>query len=170
MNPTGLLLILAGVFIASRTLFTDSQGQTLAGRLAGGQPGSGSGSGSGAGSGSVPAVQGSVTAADLNSIAKKYGWGPSEVSAWSQVISMESGGNPNAVNPSSGAYGIAQGISGPSWYAANGGNANTVTGQLTAMANYIKSRYGNPINALKFHTTPVAQGGSVSQQNPSGWY
>lgn len=56
MSPTGVLLVLAGVFIAARTLFTDSQGQTLAGRLAGSQPSSSSSS-----SGSGPAATGLVT-------------------------------------------------------------------------------------------------------------
>lgn len=43
MNPTGALLAVVGVFIIGRLLFKDSNGQTLAGRLAGGQPGAGVG-------------------------------------------------------------------------------------------------------------------------------
>lgn len=38
MNRTGLLLIVAGVFVIARLVTKDSAGQTLAGRLAGGQP------------------------------------------------------------------------------------------------------------------------------------
>ena len=69
------------------------------------------------------------------------------VSDWLKVISRESGGSMTAKNPSSGAYGIAKFIQGPSEYAKYGGNVNTLSGQLTAMANYIAGRYGNPTNA-----------------------
>jgi len=92
------------------------------------------------------------------------------VQAWAGLIPLESNGTITDTNSSSGAYGIAQGITGPSWYAAHGGNATTVMGQLTAMANYIASRYGTPAKAFWFHTTPVSQGGSISASNPSGWY
>lgn len=40
MNPTGLLMIVVGVFVIARLVTTDSHGETLAGRLAHGQPGS----------------------------------------------------------------------------------------------------------------------------------
>lgn len=43
MRPTSLLLIVLGVFIIGRTIARDSNGETLAGRLAGGQPGPGVG-------------------------------------------------------------------------------------------------------------------------------
>lgn len=56
MNPTGLLLIVVGVFIVSRTLFTNSNGETLAGMLAGGQASSLTGPSS-----SGPALGGLVT-------------------------------------------------------------------------------------------------------------
>jgi hypothetical protein len=53
----------------------------------------------------------------------------------------------NARNPSSGAYGLAQFIQGPSEYYKYGGNPNTAVGQLTAMMNYIAKTYENPNNA-----------------------
>jgi hypothetical protein len=80
----------------------------------------------------------------VNQIAKKLGWGPAEVSAWLQVIARESGGSMTAQNPSSSAYGIAQFINGAGEYYTYGGNPNTLVGQLVAMANYIKQRYGTP--------------------------
>jgi hypothetical protein len=55
-----------------------------------------------------------------------------------------------ARNPSSGAYGLAQFINGPSEYFQYGGNPNTAVGQLTAMMNYIRQRYGDP-NAAWAH-------------------
>jgi hypothetical protein len=93
--------------------------------------------------GAAAKVGGSLTG-QVNTIAAGKGWGASEVTAWLQVISRESGGNPTAKNPSSGAYGIAQFINGPGEYAQYGGDVNTVAGQLTAMANYIHQRYGTP--------------------------
>ena len=38
MNPTGVLLLVVGVFILGRTFFSGSNGKTLAGMLAGSQP------------------------------------------------------------------------------------------------------------------------------------
>jgi hypothetical protein len=67
------------------------------------------------------------------------------------VIVSESNGTLTDTNPSSNAYGIAQFINGPSEYYTYGGNPNTLVGQLTAMANYIAQRYGNPANAWSFH-------------------
>jgi len=162
MSPTGLLMIVIGVWVISRLVTKDSTGETLAGRLVGGQPSSASNSSTSTAAGStststasIPTATGStavaigqVTYGQLNTLAKLKGWTSQEVSDWIQVIADESGGNPTAQNPTSSAYGIAQGITGPSWYAAHGGNANTVMGQLTAMANYIASTYGSPSAAL----------------------
>ncbi len=57
------------------------------------------------------------------------------------------GNSLTATNPSSGAYGLAQFINGPSEYAQYGGNSTTAVGQITAMLNYIEQRYGNPAAA-----------------------
>jgi hypothetical protein len=64
------------------------------------------------------------------------------------VEMMEAGWNPNAQNPTSNAYGIAQFINGPSEYALYGGNAGSVVGQITGFLNYVAQRYGNPAAAL----------------------
>lgn len=98
-------------------------------------------------------------------VAGTYGWaGGPEFAALTNVISRESGGNPNAVNPTSGAYGIAQalghgtaatagtvtnqyggyGVPDSTCIAANSGNASA---QLVWMCAYIKSAYGDPIAA-----------------------
>jgi len=75
-------------------------------------------------------------------------WGSGQqLTCWLNVIAAESSGNLTAQNPSSGAYGIAQFINGPSEYATYGGNATTVQGQITAMGNYISQRYGTPCAA-----------------------
>jgi hypothetical protein len=84
-----------------------------------------------------------------SALAQRHGWGPSEVAAWYGVEQREDGSlSLAATNPSSGAYGLAQFINGPSEYYTYGGNPGTIVGQLTAMANYIAGRYGTPSAAL----------------------
>lgn len=87
--------------------------------------------------------------ATLKAIASSKGWDAGEISAWLGVIGDEDGSwSLTAQNPTSSAYGIAQFINGPGEYAKYGGDVNTLSGQLTAMANYISQRYGTPSNAL----------------------
>jgi hypothetical protein len=104
-------------------------------------------------------------------IAKRHGWGPSEVAAWEGVERLEDGSfSLTAKNPSSNAYGLAQFINGPSEYATYGGNSTTLVGQLTAMANYIAGRYGTPSAALAFENANhyYAKGGRVKGYSRGG--
>lgn len=97
--------------------------------------------------GSLPSggqSHGLVTMAALEAIGRAHGWSGQQITDWMNVVQAESNGTLTDTNPSSGAYGIAQFINGPSEYAVYGGNATTLAGQLTAMANYIAQRYGNP--------------------------
>lgn len=96
---------------------------------------------------SAAGVANSSAYAALRSAAAKMGWNGAQWNALNYVEMREAGYNPTIRNPSSGAYGLAQGITGPSWYYGYGGNPNTVAGQATAMVNYIRQRYGNPENA-----------------------
>ncbi len=83
----------------------------------------------------------------MQSMAASIGWTGQMWDALYNVEMREAGFNMRAQNPSSGAYGLAQFINGPSEYYQYGGNPNTAQGQIIAMFNYIKSRYGNPIAA-----------------------
>jgi hypothetical protein len=94
--------------------------------------------GGGVGSGAV------ANSAQIAAIAAAHGITGAQLTALLQVIARESGGSTTAKNPTSGAYGIAQFINGPSEYAQYGGNVGTVAGQVTAMINYILQRYGSP--------------------------
>jgi hypothetical protein len=67
--------------------------------------------------------------------------------AFNAVEMREAGYSLTAQNPTSGAYGVAQFINGPSEYYSYGGNPFTAAGQFTAMFNYIRQRYGNPLGA-----------------------
>jgi hypothetical protein len=100
-----------------------------------------------AGGGTLPSggqTHGLVSMAALAAIGASHGWSGQQITDWMNVVKQESNGTLTDTNPSSGAYGIAQFIQGPSQYAQYGGNSTTLTGQLTAMANYIAQRYGNP--------------------------
>lgn len=128
------------------TVSTTGQNLLSNGVAGAGQSVGAAASSAGSSSGSVPkgTVAGKVTGAELTAIGAAHGWSGQEISDWLNVINVESGGNPNAVNPSSGAAGIAQFINGFSEYTQYGGSASSVTGQLTSMANYIAQRYGTP--------------------------
>jgi cell wall-associated NlpC family hydrolase len=72
-------------------------------------------------------------------MAAQYGWTGPEYDALNSLWTKESGWNPDAVNPSSGAAGIPQDISGN----MHGGGV----GQIAWGLAYIATRYGDPIAA-----------------------
>jgi hypothetical protein len=113
-----------------------------------------SGEGATTGGPSLPAVtgggaQGALTFGDLEDIGRRFGWSHAELQAWWQVISDESGGDPGAVNPTSGAFGIGQflGATYKEYLPFGSGSPNPLN-QLNAMAQYIHDRYGSPLAAL----------------------
>lgn len=78
----------------------------------------------------------------MHRIATDRGWSFTD---WMNVVQRESGGNPNALNPSSGAYGLGQMLgSNLGTYYKIGDPANV---QIAGMARYISDRYGNPTAA-----------------------
>lgn len=95
------------------------------------------------GIGGLTAAGGSVEAL-MKTAAASIGWTGAQWTALYDVEEREAGFNLTAKNPSSGAYGLAQFINGPSEYAQYGGNSFTAAGQIVAMLNYIKQRYGTP--------------------------
>jgi hypothetical protein len=103
-----------------------------------------------AGAGSAGAVGGAAGAVQalVRSMAAARGWTGALWNDLNAVEMREAGWNLNARNPTSGAYGIAQGISGPSWYYQwPGGNPGTAVGQGTGFLDYIAQRYGSPAGA-----------------------
>ena len=111
-----------------------------------------------------PSGSGSSVQALMQSMAASVGWTGAEWDALNNVEMAEAGYNLAARNPGSGAYGLAQFIQGPAGYAAYGGNSNTASGQITAMLNYIRQRYGDPEAAWaheqQFHW--YANGGTLN--------
>lgn len=92
-------------------------------------------------------ASGGIIQSLMKNMAAAKGWTGAELNALFDVEQREAGFNMTATNPTSGAYGLAQFINGPSEYAQYGGDSTTAQGQITAMLNYVQQRYGDPINA-----------------------
>jgi murein DD-endopeptidase MepM/ murein hydrolase activator NlpD len=85
----------------------------------------------------------------LRKIAKDKGW---SVADWMWLVQAESSGNPNAVNPSSGAFGLGQFLGSTAQeYAPYGALSHNPVAQIRAMAMYIQNSYGSPTKAKAFH-------------------
>ena len=95
----------------------------------------------GTGVGTVPAQSGSAAAAQAFASAHlaQFGWGQDQMPALIALWNQESGWNDNAVNPSSGAYGIPQSLGHGHPY-----NLGDYANQVLWGLNYIKQTYGNP--------------------------
>jgi hypothetical protein len=119
-----------------------------------------------------PARTGSVAVeqAFARSILWAYGWGTNQMSPLIALWNQESGWNPYAVNPSSGAYGIPQALGHGHPY-----NLGDYQAQIRWGLSYIKSRYGSPAGAWAHEVAfnwykhgglvpGYASGGSVAQQ------
>ncbi|MER7705364.1 transglycosylase SLT domain-containing protein [Kitasatospora sp. NPDC097605] len=76
-----------------------------------------------------------------------------QLASFSQIIAHESSWNVTAVNPSSGAYGLAQALPG-SKMATHGADWKTnPTTQIRWALDYMNDRYGSPNNAWAFWQT-----------------
>ena len=87
----------------------------------------------------------------VRSIASQHGWGDGEQwEALQWIIQKESSWNPNAQNKTSTAYGLFQWLDGTR-KAYNCQKTADVAIQTQCGIKYIKARYGDPIEAKKFH-------------------
>jgi beta-glucosidase-like glycosyl hydrolase len=77
----------------------------------------------------------------------KYGWSQSQFSCLEPLWFHESGWNPAAENPSSGAYGIPQALPGSQMASAGPDWRTNPATQIRWGLNYIQSRYGSPCGA-----------------------
>jgi len=88
------------------------------------------------------------------SLAANMGWTGTEWNALQKLWTNESGWNPKAKNPSSGAYGIPQALPytkmpKAAWPESAGGTSD-IASQVQWGLTYIKGRYGSPSLALAF--------------------
>lgn len=90
----------------------------------------------------------------------RYGWGSDQFGPLKALWNKESSWNANAVNPSSGAYGIPQALGKGHPY-----NLGDYVSQINWGLNYIKGRYGNPAGAWAHEQANnwYAQGGLVGK-------
>jgi chromosome segregation ATPase len=85
----------------------------------------------------------------LEQIARQRGW---SIPDWKWIVGAESGGDPEAVNKSSGAFGLGQFLGSTlRSYAKYGATSHDPIKQIEAMAQYILDRYINPTRAKSFH-------------------
>jgi hypothetical protein len=76
-----------------------------------------------------------------------YGWSSSEFSCLDQLWSRESGWNPQAANPYSGAFGIPQALPGSKMASAGADWATNPATQIRWGLGYIREMYGSPCGA-----------------------
>jgi hypothetical protein len=76
-----------------------------------------------------------------------YGWSSSEFSCLDQLWARESGWNPQAANPYSGAFGIPQALPGSKMASAGADWATNPATQIRWGLGYIREMYGSPCGA-----------------------
>lgn len=87
----------------------------------------------------------------------RYGWAAGQFACLDPLWTQESGWNPYAQNPRSGAYGIPQALPGGKMAAAGPDWQSNPATQIRWGLAYIRDRYGSPCGAW-FH------------QQATGWY
>ena len=102
--------------------------------------------GAGGGAGSV--VGNGPLQQMLAATAAQFGWG-NQLAAINWIIGRESGGNPNAQNPTSTAYGLFQFLN-STWASTGIAKTSNPALQILAGFRYIASRYGSPAGAQAF--------------------
>lgn len=89
--------------------------------------------------------------------APPYGWVGAEWTALNNLFNRESGWDNNALNASSGAYGIAQALPSSKYPLAgqpeSQGGSSSATVQISWGLSYIKSTYGDPVKAWAHETS-----------------
>lgn len=110
------------------------------------------------------------TAGPLQAIARRMieqRWGEAQWPYFNDLVQRESGWDPSAVNPTSGAAGLAQALP-PSKYPPGAwpytGKESAIK-QLQWMVGYVAERYGTPAGAIAFHNANnwYKQGGIVQK-------
>jgi hypothetical protein len=118
--------------------------QATPGAATGGSAGGGASTATMATTGSKAAYQ-----QYAQSILGEYGWGADQMPALIELVTRESGWNPNAQNPTSTAYGIFQFLD--STWGDYGEKTSDPKAQIRMGLAYIKSRYGSVSAALAHH-------------------
>ena len=86
------------------------------------------------------------------SMLAQFGWPSSQYSCLDSLWERESGWNPYAANPYSGAFGIPQALPGAKMASAGSDWATNASTQIRWGLGYIKATYGSPCAAWSYET------------------
>lgn len=132
--------------------YRQAQAAKRAAAAAGRGGGGGSLSGIGAGPDSLsPGAAQAYAASRLGA----YGWSGGQMSCLTRLWTIESGWRWDALNASSGAYGIPQSLPGSKMATAGGDWTTSAKTQIDWGLGYIKAAYSSPCGALAFETSHV---------------
>ncbi|MFD9003494.1 transglycosylase SLT domain-containing protein [Streptomyces sp. NPDC059582] len=98
----------------------------------------------------APAQAATTSSSSAQAIAHKMIPDAAQFKAFNNIVSHESGWNMHATNSSSGAYGLVQALPGNKMAAAGADWKTNPATQIKWGLNYMKSRYGSPVDAWKF--------------------
>ncbi|MFF4300286.1 transglycosylase SLT domain-containing protein [Streptomyces sp. NPDC001601] len=98
----------------------------------------------------APAQAATTSASSAQAIAHKMIPDAAQFSAFSKIVSHESGWNPSATNSSSGAYGLVQALPGSKMASAGSDWKTNPATQIKWGLDYMNSRYGSPTAAWSF--------------------
>ncbi|MCG7203914.1 transglycosylase SLT domain-containing protein [Streptomyces arenae] len=98
----------------------------------------------------APAQAATGSASSAQAIAHKMIPDAAQFSAFSKIVSHESGWNPSATNSSSGAYGLVQALPGSKMASAGSDWKTNPATQIKWGLDYMNSRYGSPTAAWSF--------------------
>lgn len=96
------------------------------------------------------ALPGGSPKAIARALMANYGWGDDQFSCLVTMWNHESGWNPHAENPGSGAYGIPQSLPGSKMAKYGSDWQTNPATQISWGLNYIKTRYNTPCGAWSF--------------------
>ena len=108
------------------------------------------GGASGGGAGNPAGTSAKSNQALGQRMAAAAGWTGAQWTALNNIVMAESDWSTTASNPS-GAYGIPQALPGSKMASAGANWRTSAATQIKWMLGYIKSTYGNPVNAWNFH-------------------
>ncbi|MET9294219.1 transglycosylase SLT domain-containing protein [Streptomyces sp. NPDC003077] len=87
---------------------------------------------------------------DVKAAVRKVVKDPAQFECFSKIVEHESGWNPTATNPSSGAYGLVQALPAGKMASAGSDWKTNPTTQAKWGLDYMNSRYGSPCAAWNF--------------------
>jgi hypothetical protein len=121
------------------------------------QPASGSSSSSGSSGASSPPQPSGSPQQIASGMLGSFGWGQDQFGCLESLWNQESGWNPSASNPSSGAYGIPQALPGSKMASAGADWQTNPATQIRWGLGYIQGLYGSPC-------------GAWGHEQSNGWY